>query len=113
MPADAAAVARDFALLSGRDRRAILAALDRDERTRLNAILRGGPGPTREPAGTRHSMWFSALAATARDPQSDGSTPAARAALLDALGNDETSARVPGRTLLQAAGGLLMGARAR
>jgi hypothetical protein len=117
MPADTlSAVARDLAALAGADRRAILAGLDSDDRHRLRAAMRGhGPVPPPRPAVPgRHSDWFEALMAAARNGE-DRMTVVARAALLDAQGLDGPgiAPRVPGRTLLQAAGGLLAAGKTR
>jgi hypothetical protein len=117
MPADPlSAVARDLAALAGADRRAILAGLDSADRERLRAAMRGHrPAPAPRPAVPgRHSDWLEALTAAARNGE-DRMTTAARGALLDALGvdGDVAASRLPGRTLLQAAGGLLTAGKTR
>ena len=110
------AAARDLAALAGADRRAILAGLDSADRDRLRAAMRGHrPVPPPRPAVSgRYSDWFEALAAAARNGD-DSMTTAARTALTDALGadGDATASRLPGRTLLQAAGGLLAAGKTR
>ncbi|HEX4695798.1 hypothetical protein [Sphingomonas sp.] len=117
MPADSiASVARDLASLAASDRRAILAALAREDRDRLRAAMRGEAAPVAQNTGAaKHSPWFAALVVAARDPQAEGApSAAARAALLDAVGAEAAVVpHAPGRSLLQAAGGLLAGARAR
>lgn len=117
MPADPlSAVARDMAALAGADRRAILAGLDAAERERLRDAMRGHrPVPPPRPAAPgRHSDWFVELMTAAQDGE-DRMTAAASAALLDAAGVSDTHAqsRVAGRTLLQAASGLLGSGRSR
>ncbi len=115
MPADPlAAVARDLATLAGSDRRAILAGLDQDERHRLQAAMRGQRpvAPPRPAAPDSHSEWFETLIAAARNGEG-GMTLAARAALLDGQGDAAATPRVAGRTLLQAAGGLLAAGKPR
>lgn len=115
MPADPLAkVARDLATLAGSDRRAILAGLDANERDRLQAAMRGRrpAAPPRPAAPGQHSEWFEGLIAAARNGEG-GMTPAARAALLDSQGDENAAPRVPGRTLLQAAGELLAAGKAR
>lgn len=111
------AVARDLTLLAGGDRRAILAALGRDDRDRVIAAMRGGRAPaTSEPRATPHSAWLEQLIATARRGDGSSLTAAARNALLDAADRDGAPAvatRASGRSLLQAAGGLFASARAR
>lgn len=113
MPVDSlSALARDLSTLAGADRRAILAGLDPADRDQLRAAMRGRRlvPPPRPPAPGRHSDWFEALTAAARHDEGDMTT-AARAALIHVRNadGDATPPRVPGRTLLQAAGGLLAG----
>lgn len=115
MPADPlTAIARDLAALAGSDRRAILAGLDADERDRLQAAMRGQrpAAPPRPAASGSHSEWFEALIAAARNGEG-GMAPAARAALLDGQSEEHAAPRAPGRTLLQAAGGLLAAGKSR
>jgi len=114
MPADPLAlVARDLSALAGADRRAILAGLDPDDRERVRAALRGHRPPPRPAAPGRHSEWLEALVNAARQGEG-GMTAAARAALIEARdGSGEAAPRVPGRTLLQAAGGLLAAGKTR
>jgi len=109
-------LALELAALAGGDRRAILSALEPDERARLLAILRQPAAVDRTPAspgeGT-HSAWFDRLMANAADGSNRAMTTAARTALIDAATTRPRAARVPGRSLLEAAGGLLGGARSR
>lgn len=107
-------IARDLAALAGSDRRAILAGLGPDERDRLQAAMRGQrpAAPPRPAAPGSHSEWFGTLIAAARNGEGT-MTPAARAALLDGLGDTNAAPRVAGRTLLQAAGGLLAAGKSR
>ena len=117
MPADPLSIlARDLSALAAADRRAILASFDSADRDRVRAAMRGhrlesAPRPT---APGRHSDWFEALVAAARNGEG-GMTVAARAALVDArdVGGDVAAVRIPGRTLLQAAGGLLAAGKTR
>ncbi len=117
MPADPLiTVARDLAALAGADRRAILAGLDPVDREQVRAAMRGHrPVPAPRPTVPgRHSEWFEALTNAAR--QGEGAmTAAARAALIDARdgSGEPVVSRVPGRTLLQAAGGLLTAGKTR
>lgn len=115
MPADPLSLlARDLAALAGADRRAILAGLDPEERERVRAAMQGHRPPPRPAAPGRHSEWFEALTIAARQGEG-GMTAAARAALIAARdGSGEAVApRGPGRTLLQAAGGLLAAGKTR
>lgn len=116
MPDTLGAVARDLAVLSGRDRRAILQALDADDRATVRAVMRGTAPAAANPAGvaTLHSPWVEQLAADARNGDDGRMTGAARAALLEALDRSRVApVRPSGRSLLQAAGGLLGQAIAR
>lgn len=109
-------VARELAALAGGDRRAILGALDSDDRARLLAILRQPEAVDKRPASpgdSAHSAWFDRLLASAADGSNGAMTAAARAALIDAAATRPRAARAPGRSLLEAAGGLLGGARSR
>lgn len=110
-------VARDLSALSGRDRRAILAALDSEERDWVRAAMRGRVEPAARIAqagGAIHSPWMVGLIAAATATDDQRMTAAARTALLDAAGRTGAGApRQPGRSLLQAAGGLLGQAIAR
>jgi len=110
-------VARELAALADGDRRAILSALDPGDRARILATLRdSGPADkTPIPSGEdTHSAWFDRLTASAGDSSNDAMTAAARAALIDAAGiHPPRPPRVPGRSLLEAAGGLLSNARTR
>lgn len=114
MPADPLIrVARELSALAGKDRRAILVAFEPEEREALLAAMRGIPVAKPNAAGfaPEHSDWFEVLLV-------DGGkvTSAARAALIDATGRERDA--VPqgvtsGRTLLQAASGLLAQSRVR
>lgn len=109
-------VARELAALGYRDRRAILGALDPEDRARIDATLRGRTdGAARTPVATTstHSAWFDDLLGMARNGDVATMTHTARAALLDAAGVSPTPPRGPGRSLLEAAGGLLAGSRGR
>lgn len=106
MPDDFASLARDLAALPRADRQAVLAALDPDERRMVESAMRGA-APVRPEAEPAHSAWFQRLL------ESDQVTAAARAALVQATDPIPEPARMPGRTLLQAAGGLLAQARMR
>lgn len=115
MPADPLSLlARDLAALAGADRRAILAGLDSEERDRVRAAMQGHRPPPRPAAPGRHSEWFEALTIAARQGEG-GMTAAARAALIEARdgSGEAVASRVPGRTLLQAAGGLLAAGKSR
>ena len=111
LPDRLSAVARDLGALAAADRRAILAALDPDDRERLRRAMQGQlpQAAPRPMAPNGYSSWFDELVAAARNGD-DRMTAAARGALLDALGaNGEAGQpRVAGRSLLQAASGLLM-----
>jgi len=107
-------VARDLAALAAVDRRAILAGLEPEDRDRVRAAMRGHRPTPRPAAPGRHSEWFEALTVAARQGEG-GMTVAARAALIEARdgSGEAAAARVPGRTLLQAAGGLLTAGKTR
>lgn len=117
MPADRLLpVARDLALLAGRDRRAILAALAPEDRERVLRTMRGRHQASPAPRRTPHSLWLETLVDEARRKVRPMLTAAARTALLDVADRDGSAAassRPPGRTLLHAAGSLLAPARAR
>lgn len=110
-------VARELAALAGADRRAILGALDADDRSRILAMLRERDPVDRTavPAGNGvHSAWFEGLIASAGGGSGTTMTVAARTALIDAIGSNRSAlSRGPGRSLLEAAGGLLGSARVR
>lgn len=100
MPDDLTSAAHDLAMLPRADRAAILAALSHAERREVEAAMRGRPTPA--PGATpRHSDWFEGLAVA------DHVTAAARAALIAASRIDEPVDQRPGRSLMQAASGLL------
>jgi hypothetical protein len=102
MADDLAKAARDLAVLSGADRRAILAALKPEERLRIEAAMRGAPTPAASASEPLHSPWFEGL------QESSEVTAAARAALASASHPAPAiDARSTGRSLMQAAGGLL------
>jgi hypothetical protein len=112
-----ASIARDLAALGARDRRAILKALEPQDRARITAAMRSdAPAavPAVTPAASAHSPWFNDLIAAASSESGWPMTPAARGALLDA-GNQTVrkAPRATGRSLLQAAGGLLAPAKLR
>lgn len=109
-------VARELAALAGGDRRAILSALDPDDRARILAMLRDPRAPNRTPAVSKegtHSAWFDRLTASAADGSNGAMTAAARAALIEAIAASPRTSRVAGRSLLEAASGLLGSARVR
>lgn len=105
------AVARDLAVLSASDRRAILAALGDEERERLRAAMRGNLPPaiaSRREEQARHSPWVADLLAAAERGDDTRMTPAARSALLEAVQQTRgVAAPAASRSLLQAASGLL------
>lgn len=105
------AVAHDLAALAKRDQRMILRAFDAEDRSRLLAAMRGGPSPipgADHATGSSYSPWFEALIAAAMDADDDRLTSATRATLLQVIGRSRPAATRPtGRSLLQAAGGLL------
>ena len=101
MPDDLASAVVDLAILPRADRVAILAALSPDERRVVEAAMRGSPPPVPGVAPL-HSAWFDGL------PTADHVTPAALAALAVAPQAEFTAEPGrPGRSLMQAAGGLL------
>ena len=102
MPDDLASLARDLSALPRADRNAVLAALDPSERRLVEAAMRGAP-LVRASDVPLHSTWFEGLFV------SEDVTAAARAALAAAQPSMPAAepVRVPGRTLMQAAGGLL------
>lgn len=102
MADDLAKAARDLAVLSSADRRAILAALEPEERLRIEAAMRDAPTTTSSASEPLHSPWFDGLQG------SSGVTASARAALADAARpGPAVDARSTGRSFMQAAGGLL------
>jgi hypothetical protein len=105
------AVARELAVLPSGDRRAILQAFDAGDRDRLRAAMRGSRSAmtgTNATSRSRHSAWVENLIEGAGSAADDRMTGATRAALLEAVGQPQTgTARPAGRSLLQAAGGLL------
>lgn len=102
MADDLAKAARDLAVLSSADRRAILAALKPEERLRIEAVMRGAPTASATASEPLHSPWFERL------HESSEVTAAARAALASASRPDPAlDVRSTGRSLMQAAGGLL------
>jgi hypothetical protein len=107
MPDDLASAALDLAILPRADRAAILAALSRDERRVVEAAMRGSPPPVPGVAPL-HSAWFDGLSTA------DHVTHAARAALAAAPRIEPAAEPArPGRSLIQAAGGLFAQAGAR
>lgn len=104
-------VAQELAVLPSGDRRAILQALNGDDRERLCAAMRGGKSADATAARanqSRHSPRIEDLIAAATTGDDARMTGAARAALLDAVGQPRTAGiRPAGRSLMQAAGGLL------
>lgn len=109
-PEALAAVARELTALAASDRRAVLRALDPDERRLVADAIRRPEAAMRASAGTvLHSAWMERLLATATAGTDDGrTTTATRASLLQAAGRAPAAhPRQAGRSLLQAAGGLL------
>ena len=107
-----AAVARELAALGGADRRAILHAFDAADRKRIGAAMRTHAGRAAAlkagPAALLHAEWFEALLVAAQAPGDRRMTAATRTALLQATEQTRASvAAPPGRSLFQAAGGLL------
>lgn len=108
MADDLAKAARDLAVLSGADRRAILAALKPEERVRIEAAMRGAATTTPSVSEPLHSLWFEGL------KESSEVTAAAQAALASVSQPDPAiDVRSKGRSLMQAAGGLLSAAGTR
>ncbi|WP_375397078.1 hypothetical protein [uncultured Sphingomonas sp.] len=106
------AVAAELGALSDTDRRAILNALDATERARVTAAMRQPAARAPEPLAGRHSSWFEALLTATSDAPA---TAAALAALTEATADTlrKPDPRIPGQTLLQAAGGLFTRPRSR
>lgn len=107
-PDDLARLVHDLAALPRADRTSILAALTADERASIRSMMRGSPklaNPVPTDAPPEHSAWFMELL------ESNDATPAARAALADAVAAGRSAgasaARPPSRSLMQAAGRLL------